>query len=180
MKKTKLILPALGLFLFARAALAQWEPAVRLSLNPGESNSPQLAVDSSGGVHLVWYDDTPGNNEIFYKMSTDGGGVWGANKRLTYNSGTSSSPDIAADSTGRLHLVWTDNTYGGFDIYYKRSTDGGASWSAKKRLSFDSSPSWTPAVAAGPSNLIHVVWTCLLYTSPSPRDGLLSRMPSSA
>ena len=25
-----------------------------------------------------------------------------------------------------------------------------------------------------------VVNTCLLYTSPSPRDGLLSRMPSSA
>ena len=24
------------------------------------------------------------------------------------------------------------------------------------------------------------VWNCLLYTSPSPRDGLLSRMPSSA
>ena len=27
------------------------------------------------------------------------------------------------------------------------------------------------------SGLVH---TCLLYTSPSPRDGLLSRMPSSA
>ena len=26
----------------------------------------------------------------------------------------------------------------------------------------------------------HQVETCLLYTSPSPRDGLLSRMPSSA
>ena len=25
-----------------------------------------------------------------------------------------------------------------------------------------------------------LVHTCLLYTSPSPRDGLLSRMPSSA
>ena len=25
-----------------------------------------------------------------------------------------------------------------------------------------------------------VILTCLLYTSPSPRDGLLSRMPSSA
>ena len=25
-----------------------------------------------------------------------------------------------------------------------------------------------------------VAWFCLLYTSPSPRDGLLSRMPSSA
>ena len=26
----------------------------------------------------------------------------------------------------------------------------------------------------------HIHTTCLLYTSPSPRDGLLSRMPSSA
>ena len=25
-----------------------------------------------------------------------------------------------------------------------------------------------------------IIMTCLLYTSPSPRDGLLSRMPSSA
>ena len=27
---------------------------------------------------------------------------------------------------------------------------------------------------------VSVLETCLLYTSPSPRDGLLSRMPSSA
>ena len=27
---------------------------------------------------------------------------------------------------------------------------------------------------------VHEVLGCLLYTSPSPRDGLLSRMPSSA
>ena len=26
----------------------------------------------------------------------------------------------------------------------------------------------------------HIYYICLLYTSPSPRDGLLSRMPSSA
>ena len=30
------------------------------------------------------------------------------------------------------------------------------------------------------SNLAQLVIACLLYTSPSPRDGLLSRMPSSA
>ena len=30
------------------------------------------------------------------------------------------------------------------------------------------------------STSISSVYTCLLYTSPSPRDGLLSRMPSSA
>ena len=30
------------------------------------------------------------------------------------------------------------------------------------------------------SNWVSIYITCLLYTSPSPRDGLLSRMPSSA
>ena len=37
---------------------------------------------------------------------------------------------------------------------------------------------WQLAVQAGVS-LMQVLY-CLLYTSPSPRDGLLSRMPSSA
>src|SRR5665647_1977162 len=32
----------------------------------------------------------------------------------------------------------------------------------------------------GASTLRTWLFTCLLYTSPSPRDGLLSRMPSSA
>src|SRR5680860_1333621 len=37
------------------------------------------------------------------------------------------------------------------------------------------------SIAPGPhSVLTGVVEACLLYTSPSPRDGLLSRMPSSA
>ena len=35
-------------------------------------------------------------------------------------------------------------------------------------------------LAASPSDIRGVPGVCLLYTSPSPRDGLLSRMPSSA
>ena len=34
--------------------------------------------------------------------------------------------------------------------------------------------------ASGGDGQLCILWTCLLYTSPSPRDGLLSRMPSSA
>ena len=37
---------------------------------------------------------------------------------------------------------------------------------------------WLEGVDFGPKRL--VCRDCLLYTSPSPRDGLLSRMPSSA
>ena len=35
-------------------------------------------------------------------------------------------------------------------------------------------------IALGHAGLQVRLWDCLLYTSPSPRDGLLSRMPSSA
>ena len=40
---------------------------------------------------------------------------------------------------------------------------------------------WVKQVA-GLGNVVFasLAWPCLLYTSPSPRDGLLSRMPSSA
>ena len=38
-----------------------------------------------------------------------------------------------------------------------------------------------PGTLAEPMDGVDVaVYLCLLYTSPSPRDGLLSRMPSSA
>ena len=38
----------------------------------------------------------------------------------------------------------------------------------------------TVTISAEGSDQISIVYVCLLYTSPSPRDGLLSRMPSSA
>ena len=47
------------------------------------------------------------------------------------------------------------------------------------RIEVITQPQRTPdLVVAG--NLLDLVRFCLLYTSPSPRDGLLSRMPSSA
>ena len=36
------------------------------------------------------------------------------------------------------------------------------------------------AIKTKRSTMVVETHTCLLYTSPSPRDGLLSRMPSSA
>ena len=45
-------------------------------------------------------------------------------------------------------------------------------------------PALIPVMKGVPSFILVVLalgfFTCLLYTSPSPRDGLLSRMPSSA
>ena len=48
------------------------------------------------------------------------------------------------------------------------------------RQRFDLSKYQMLWITFGKGLLIGYVLACLLYTSPSPRDGLLSRMPSSA
>lgn len=46
--------------------------------------------------------------------------LWEKTIRLTWNSSTSSSPKIAADSFSDLHLVWEDNSTGNYEIFYKK------------------------------------------------------------
>lgn len=50
----------------------------------------------AGTVAVAWSDNTPGNSEIYFKTSADGGATWSAAKRRTNNSGASVGPSIAA------------------------------------------------------------------------------------
>ena len=55
-------------------------------------------------------------------------------------------------------------------------------WQDEYLVDFDDHNEHDKMEEAGPARSVPPtwVWDCLLYTSPSPRDGLLSRMPSSA
>jgi len=107
-------------------------------------------------VHVVWEDGRDGNYEIYYKRSTDGGVSWGADTRLTSISGISSSPSVSV-SGSVVHVVWYDNRDGNFEIYYKRSTDGGMSWGTDTRLTNNSAESRYSSVSVSGS-AVHVVW----------------------
>jgi len=128
----------------------------RLTYNPDGSYKPAIAIDSNDHIHLVWYDETPGNSEIFYKKSTNGGTTW-TTKRLTYNFGYSEDPAIAVDSNNHIHLVWYEDTPGNWEIYYKKSTDGGTTWTTR-RLTYNPDGSYKPAIAVDSNNHPHVVW----------------------
>jgi hypothetical protein len=41
-------------------------------------------------------------------------------KRLTWDIGFSYYPALAVDASGRVHVVWQDNTPGNYEIYYRR------------------------------------------------------------
>jgi len=135
-----------------------WGATKRLTMNSGDSNYPGIAIDSNNNIHVVWDDLTPGNYEIYYKRSTDGGSTWGGSQRITWNSGSSGITAIAIDSNNNLHMVWDDSTPSNWEIYYKSSSDGGSTWSAAKRLTWNSGSSYYPAIAIDSNNNLHMVW----------------------
>ena len=135
-----------------------WAIAKRLTWTSGDSYYPIIAVDSSGNLHLVWSGNEWGNFEIYYRKSRDAGSTWTVARQITWNLGNSLPTAIAADSSGNPCVVWQDNTPGNDEIYYKRSTDGGTTWSAAQRLTWNSGSSGRPAIAIDSSKAIHIVW----------------------
>ncbi len=132
-----------------------WGPETRMTTNTNVSRYPCIAASGSV-VHLVWHDDRDGNYEIYYKQSTDGGISWGTDTRLTNAAEISMYPNVAVSGPA-VHVVWFDMRDGNYEIYYKRSTDGGISWESDTRLTDDPAFSFYPSVAVS-GNAVHVVW----------------------
>ena len=102
-----------------------WSPDARLTYDPSVSENPSVVVSGSN-VHVVWDDwrDGSGNYEIYYKCSTDGGGLWTPDTRLTYDPNWSYCPSFTC-SDSMLHVVWTDIRSNYVPkIYYKRNPTG--------------------------------------------------------
>jgi hypothetical protein len=166
--------------LMAGLSKAQWEPDVRLTNDPDSSvtsyNQAWCIASSGDFVHVVWYDNRDGNWEIYYKRSTDGGISWESDERLTNDPAISGSPALAV-SGYILHVVWRDERDGNREIYYKRSTDGGLTWSADIRLTADPAVSSVPSIAVSGSH-VHLIWrddrdgNTEIYYKRSTDDGL--------
>jgi hypothetical protein len=151
---------------------ADWGSEVRLTSDEnGDSRFPVVAASDSV-VHVVWWDDRDdpkdrtgyppieptGNYEVYYKRSTDGGTTWGPDTRLTFDNSLSMDPTIVA--AGRdVYVVWSDNRDGNYEIYFKQSNNGGATWSGDVRLTNNPSKSYYPSVAVDGAGNVHVIWT---------------------
>jgi hypothetical protein len=133
-----------------------WSASVNVSNNSGVSQFPSIAIDSSNNLHVVWMDNTPGNMEIFYSNSTDGGTTWSAAVNASNSTGESSIPVISIGA-GTIYLAWYDDTPANSEIFYSKSTDGGATWSAVVNISNNIGSSYAPTIAAD-GGTIHLAW----------------------
>ncbi|MCX7785306.1 MAG: T9SS type A sorting domain-containing protein [candidate division WOR-3 bacterium] len=132
-----------------------WEQDTRLTNNSASSGNASVAVAGSY-VHCVWLDDRDGNSEVYYKRSTNGGGSWGPDTRLTNNSVATYCPSLAV-SGSNVHMVCQER-WEAHQIYYKRSTNNGTTWGPTTRISYIYAFADGPSIAVTGTNLHVAFW----------------------
>jgi len=85
---------------------------------------------------------------------------------ISTNTGLSVTPDVAVDDSNNdgnndVYAVWSDTTGGtsrSFDILFKKSTDGGATFGPVTNISTNAGTSLTPRIAVS-GNSVYVIWS---------------------
>jgi hypothetical protein len=105
-----------------------WSSPLNIAGTPSLSYRPDMAVDDSGTIHVVWYDYSPGNYDIYYTFSTNNGTNWSPVQNISNSSTHSLRPAIVTDSAGNLNVVWEEHTAAYREIFFRRSIDKGITW----------------------------------------------------
>lgn len=115
-------------------------------LLPGLCFNPEVLVDPSGNVHVVWMTG-PSGCSILTVESADGGQTFSA--PITIAQGIvglqeglpETAPATCIGQDGVALCVWADDREGRARIYHRRSLDGGRTW--------EGPPSGEPLVSDG-------------------------------
>jgi Neuraminidase (sialidase) len=157
----------------------------------------QIAVLPDGTLVDVFHygkgsgRDQPNASLTGVARSTDGGTTWSMPIRISNNPVANDVdpdtgfplrtgadiggglPDIAVDPhSGALYVVWEDSRFGGThnDIVLSKSTDGGQTWSAPKKINQTPSPveAFTPMVDVLPNGTVAVTYYDIRNNTPAP------------
>ena len=135
---------------------------------------PDIAIDLTGNIHVIWQDLTAGHwgtdFEIMYTSYSESTG-WSNATVISddlndWNNDESREPSIAVDNNGKVHVVWideTDGTWGIDDEIMYTSYSVSTGWLNATVISDDytnwnNEASWRSDIAVDADGIVHVVW----------------------
>jgi hypothetical protein len=174
-----------GWLLYSRWDGQRWSPPNEIAAIgwTGDALRSAVAVDPGGSLHLLYRGmdlgagkvDGPTQGHIRHAVTEAGraeqAGAWSRGQALSQRL-PAYFPDIVADSQGRLHAVWTEfDNRASFGLYYRRSTDGGRSWTAPHPLEAERAVmSWRLQLKIDARDELHVVYEILEAGDPTGRQ----------
>jgi hypothetical protein len=160
-----------------------WSPPAKLNVraegDPLGITRPR--VSWAAGVWIVSWSTIPysisstNDANIFIRRSTDGGATWSAPSSFHAfgddDVAWDNMPHVAGDEAGNWVLAWSSSlVYGSeqSDIFFARSSDHAATWSAPEKLDTDSEHAALRVhLAAGSPGTFVAVWD---HHSPDPES----------
>ena len=114
-----------------------FSPAVDISLSTGAALEPEIALDPSNNINLVWEDSGSGESQVVFSRSTDGGSTFTQPKIVSTGQQKATEAHIAIDSLGRIFVTWIGWNNGDLQAYVARSLDNGTTFSSPVNVSFN-------------------------------------------
>jgi hypothetical protein len=99
-----------------------------------------MTSDAGGTLYALWNAGAvdKGPERIYFSSSTNAGATWQPKQdvSLAAQGVENSFPAIAAGAAGDVRIAWMDSRNAPlWNVYYRSSTNGGATWSGETRLS---------------------------------------------
>jgi len=135
-----------------------WSSPKRLTWTTGYTGQNSFKTSSTNTLHVAYTDDTSGYLDVYYKSSVDGGNIWSSPKRVTWGANEAEATDLAVDSGGHINIVWVDEFVPNTEIFFKKSTNGGTTWLARQRITWNSGSSYGPDIDINSSDAYNLVW----------------------
>lgn len=129
-----------------------------------------VATDTGGNVHIVWYDNRTGTNQVFYRKWSRSTGAWGPVVQVTNQTAPVYRPAVGCDHSGNVHIVWYHSTSGYYGIWYRKWNITTGTWEDSIRLHDPggSYMNYYPSIACRPEgDNVHVVWYGRDASNPS-------------
>jgi len=155
--------------LYSQGIGEQWTKPHNVSNMKGTSQRPQIAIDGSGVVHVVWFDNQEGNFQLFHSQLVNAQWTPPASADLvewyiTHNPGWSWKPAVAAAKDG-FDLAWVgmefQSSQWAMTQNIRHSHWDGTSWSkpdnASKRGDMQADME-NPALVADAMGKLHLVF----------------------
>ncbi|MBM4430565.1 MAG: hypothetical protein FJ026_09510, partial [Chloroflexi bacterium] len=138
---------------------ATWASHTQLTASPGFDTHAAIAQAADGRVWVVWTSDRTGTPQLWHKTSNDGGLSWSPDSQFTTDAGRNYSSAMARTADGRLWVVWISDRAGNGDVWYKTSSDNGATWSPELQLTTEAGWDDAPAITQDADGNVWVVWS---------------------
>jgi uncharacterized repeat protein (TIGR01451 family) len=138
------------IFGVSRDASGTWTEPRDISGQPRAGTAqPSLAVDQTGGVHVVWVD---GGNRTLYACRA-ATGPWSRSRVI--REGYAGDWDFAVEADGRVHVVWYDGAF--YRVWYAQGSCQGA-WSTPEAMTVGAL-GYPPSLAVDRTGTVHMLWT---------------------